>query len=222
MYSRDMNQRRTLVTDLNVFADFQPRLPAAYRSASYVLLGNIHPALQATVLEQTDGRPYVGGDTMNFWIERTPRNWPGRFVAGTVSSSTTRKPFSSLGCDNLRRPHEPSRPWDRRPSSSNVVSTERLCTETATVSSRPDTHSRTSWTRPERATRSQAGFMGYLAGRGFDDAARAGAAELRRAMIYGSVMGSFCCERFGVERLQVLTKKRIEGRFEEFREQTTF
>src|SRR6266849_1356211 len=67
-YSADMNDRTTLVTDLNVFADFNPKLPASYRSAPYLLLGNIQPALQRSVRAQMNGVRFVGGDTMNYWI----------------------------------------------------------------------------------------------------------------------------------------------------------
>src|SRR3954447_5827925 len=67
-YSEDMNDRVTLRTDLNVFADFQPKLPEAYKDAPYLLLGNIQPALQKSVREQMNGVRLVGGDTMNYWI----------------------------------------------------------------------------------------------------------------------------------------------------------
>ena len=68
-YSPDMNDRETLVTDLNVFANFQPKLPESYRSADYLLLGNIQPALQKAVRAQMrDSVKLVGGDTMNYWI----------------------------------------------------------------------------------------------------------------------------------------------------------
>jgi sugar/nucleoside kinase (ribokinase family) len=66
------------------------------------------------------------------------------------------------------------------------------------------------------------GFMGYLAGEGIDLKDRADPAALRRATIYGSVMGSFCCERFGVERFRTLTRREIDDRFEEFRDFTSF
>jgi sugar/nucleoside kinase (ribokinase family) len=68
VYSQDMNDRTTLRTDLNVFADFQPKLPESYRAADYLLLGNIQPALQRNVREQMNGTRFVGGDTMNYWI----------------------------------------------------------------------------------------------------------------------------------------------------------
>jgi sugar/nucleoside kinase (ribokinase family) len=67
------------------------------------------------------------------------------------------------------------------------------------------------------------GFMGYLAGQGIDFRAdRVDHNEIRRAVIYGSVMGSYCCERFGVERFRTLTRAEIDGRFEEFQEFTAF
>src|SRR6202142_1239738 len=68
-YSPDMNDRETLATELNVFADFDPKLPEAYKSAPYLLLGNIQPALQRAVQAQMNGSlRLVGGDTMNYWI----------------------------------------------------------------------------------------------------------------------------------------------------------
>ncbi len=69
VYSADMNDRTTLRTDLNVFADFQPKLPEHYRSQPYLLLGNIQPALQRDVKRQMNGLRLAGGDTMNYWIQ---------------------------------------------------------------------------------------------------------------------------------------------------------
>jgi sugar/nucleoside kinase (ribokinase family) len=63
-----MNDRTTLRTDLNVFADFNPKLPAGYRTAPYLLLGNIQPALQKSVRGQMSTVKFTGGDTMNYWI----------------------------------------------------------------------------------------------------------------------------------------------------------
>src|SRR5579862_5751815 len=67
-YSADMNDRETLRTDLNVFADFNPKLPESYHSAPYLMLGNIQPALQRGVRAQMNGVRLTGGDTMNYWI----------------------------------------------------------------------------------------------------------------------------------------------------------
>src|SRR6516164_8091120 len=68
VYSQDMNDRTTLRTDLNVFADFNPKLPESYRSSPYLLLGNIQPALQRSVRGQMNGVKFTAGDTMNYWI----------------------------------------------------------------------------------------------------------------------------------------------------------
>jgi sugar/nucleoside kinase (ribokinase family) len=68
VYSHDMNDRETLRTDLNVFADFDPKLPESYRDAEYVMLGNIQPDLQRSVRAQLKSPRFVGGDTMNYWI----------------------------------------------------------------------------------------------------------------------------------------------------------
>src|SRR5580693_4698140 len=81
-YSDDMNDRETLVTDLNVFADFNPKLPDSYKSEPYLLLGNIQPGLQAAVRGQMKSLRLAGGDTMNYWIAdfrgellKTIRDW---------------------------------------------------------------------------------------------------------------------------------------------------
>lgn len=71
-YGANLASRVTLDTQLNVFADFQPKLPASYRSSEYLLLANIHPALQLQVLDQVDRPKMVFADTMNFWIEGQP------------------------------------------------------------------------------------------------------------------------------------------------------
>src|SRR5258708_3687570 len=68
VYSADMNDRTTLRTDLNVFADFNPKLPESYKKSPYLLLGNIQPTLQRTVRAQMNGLRLAGGDTMNYWI----------------------------------------------------------------------------------------------------------------------------------------------------------
>src|SRR3974390_936147 len=71
-YSDDLASRTTLDTQLNVFADFSPKIPAAYQASSLVLLGNIHPKLQVSVLDQVQRPKLIAADTMNFWIEREP------------------------------------------------------------------------------------------------------------------------------------------------------
>ena len=71
-YGFDLNSRETIYTHLNVFEQFNPKIPAGHRSSPFVFLGNIHPALQLDVLDQVQSPRLVGADTMNYWIERTP------------------------------------------------------------------------------------------------------------------------------------------------------
>ncbi len=71
-YDFDLNKRTTLITDLNVLQDFSPELPEEFIQAPYVFLGNIHPELQKKVVEQASGAQFIGLDTMNYWIEKTP------------------------------------------------------------------------------------------------------------------------------------------------------
>src|SRR3989304_3239405 len=71
-YSYNLNSRETLFTELNVFESFQPRLPERYKQADIVFLGNMHPSLQMSVLEQVTSKRIVGMDSMNLWIDTTP------------------------------------------------------------------------------------------------------------------------------------------------------
>ena len=222
-YSDDMNDRTTLQTDLNVFADFNPKLPESYKSAPYLLLGNIQPALQASVRKQMKGLRLAGGDTMNYWIGDfrnelldTIRDWDFLLINDSEAKMLS-------GQSNLRKaaqvildmgPHtlvikrgEYGAMLFRRDSF--FVVPGYLLEDVFDPTGAGDCFA--------------GGFIGYLAERGFDlkrDHISRG--ELSRAVIYGSVMGSFCCERFGVERFRTLTRAEIDDRFEEFRRFTYF
>ena len=222
VYSQNMNERTTLTTDLNVFADFNPNLPDAYQSAPYAFLGNIHPALQKQVCGQMKAPRFVGGDTMNFWIDGTPeelretiKDWDfilindeeARLLSGDYNLRQAAKKIHEMG------PH--------------TVVIKRG--EYGAVLFRPEGYFIApgflleSVFDPTGAGDSFAGgFMGYLAEQGIENIDEASHAHLRKAMIYGSVMGSFCCEQFGVGRLRTLTRDEIEARYKEFKEFTKF
>ena len=222
VYSQNMNERTTLTTDLNVFADFNPNLPDAYQSAPYAFLGNIHPALQKQVRGQMKAPRFVGGDTMNFWIDGTPdelretiKDWDfilindeeARLLSGDYNLRQAAKRIHEMG------PH--------------TVVIKRG--EYGAVLFRPDGYFIApgflleSVFDPTGAGDSFAGgFMGYLADQGIENIDQASHAHLRKAMIYGSVMGSFCCEQFGVGRLRTLNRAEIEARYQEFKEFTKF
>jgi len=222
-YSADMNDRVTLTTDLNVFADFNPKLPPSYRSAPYLLLGNIQPALQRGVRAQMNGTRFVGGDTMNYWIRdyrdellATIREWDFLLINDSEARMLA-------GEHNLRRAAEkilgmgPHTLVIKRGEYGAILfqGGEHFMVPGFLLEDVFD---------PTGAGDSFAGgFMGYLAERGIDP--RQGDIrhqELRRAVIYGSVMGSFCCEKFGVDRFRNLTRAEIDGRYREFKAFTDF
>lgn len=222
VYSKDMNERKTLTTELNVFADFNPDVPTSYRSADYVLLGNIDPTLQKQVKEQIKSPRLVGGDTMDFWIEgeynaliKTIREWD--FLL--INESEARK---LSGEYNLRKAARhilnvgPRYVVIKRGEYGAVLFSK----EDYFVA--PGFLLETILDPTGAGDSFAGGFMGCLAEIGVRDISHISESELRRAVIYGSVMGSFCCEQFGVERLKTLTREQIEGRFLEFKKLTKF
>ena len=223
VYSADMNDRTTIRTDLNVFADFQPKLPESYRRQPYLLLGNIQPALQSQVRRQMNELRLAGGDTMNYWIEgyrdellAAIAEWDfllindseARLLSGQHSLRAAagvilgmgprflvikRGEYGALLFEGERHFHAPG------------YLLESVFDPTGAGDS------------------FAGGFIGYLASQGVDP--RNGDIEprlLRNAVIYGSVMGSFCCEQFGVDRFRALTRTEIDERFREFRAITEF
>ena len=223
VYSPDMNDRTTLRTDLNVFADFQPKLPASYAAEPYLFLGNIQPELQRTVQQQMKSLRFVGGDTMNYWISdfrdellAAIRTWDfllindseARMLAGENNLRKAAQKILDLGPHTLIiKRGEYGAMLVRRDSLFMVPG--YLLEDVFDPTGAGDCFA--------------GGFTGYLAERQFD--LRNGnfdLHELHRAVIYGSVLGSFCCEQFGVERFRTLTRQEIDQRFEEFRQFTAF
>jgi sugar/nucleoside kinase (ribokinase family) len=222
-YSDDMNDRVTLRTDLNVFADFQPKLPGSYRSAPYLFLGNIQPELQRQVRGQMNGLLLTGGDTMNYWIrdyradlEQTLRDWDfllindseARMLSGEYNLRRAAAKIQQMGPRTL---------VVKRGEYGAILFADG-CHFMAPGYLLEDVFD------PTGAGDSFAGgFMGYLAERGVKaDGAAVDMKELRRAVIYGSVMGSFCCEQFGPDRFRTLSRDEVEKRYREFKTSTDF
>src|SRR5690349_3047305 len=223
VYSADMNDRTTLRTDLNVFAGFNPKLPASYRNDPYLFLGNIQPELQKGVRAQMANVKLTGGDTMNYWINdfrgqllETIREWDFLLINDSEARLLS-------GEHNLRR--AAARILEMGPHTLIIKRGEygailfrRGCHFIAPGYLLEDVFD------PTGAGDSFAGgFIGYLAGRGVSPSdGDLDFAELTRAVIYGSVMGSFCCEKFGVDRFRSLTRDEIEARYHEFEACTAF
>jgi sugar/nucleoside kinase (ribokinase family) len=223
VYSNDMNDRTTLRTDLNVFADFNPKLPEHYRKQPYLLLGNIQPGLQRSVREQMNGVRLVGGDTMNYWINdfreellETLKGWHFLLINDAEARLLS-------GAYNLRK----AAAIIRRMGPQTVVIKRgeygALLFHKDTLFMVPGYLLEEVFDPTGAGDCFAGGFIGYLAQRGLDlSDPNLDIRELGRAVIYGSVMGSYCCERFGVDRFRTLTRGEIDGRFQEFKTATDF
>jgi len=217
-YSQNLNERVTLATELNVFAEFKPRLPQQYRTSKYVFLANIAPDLQRDVLHQVKKRPKIAAlDTMNYWIERSNtelRETLKHVDILMINDSETRELSSE---HNLLRAAKnifkmgPTTLVVKRGEYGAMMVDKRgiFCVPAFPLEEPHD---------PTGAGDSFAGgFMGYLAG--CEDKSDA---SLRRAMVYGSVLGSFTVEKFGLDRLRHLKRSEIHARARHFAKLTQF
>jgi sugar/nucleoside kinase (ribokinase family) len=216
-YGFDLNSRDTLLTELNVFADFNPVLPDNYRSAKYLFLGNIHPELQLRVLEQSTAAEFVALDTMNFWISGTPeplRRVLSRVHGLLINDSEARQLSGETNIVSAARAIAamgPSLIIIKRGEYGALVYREG---EFFFVPGYPLENV----IDPTGAGDSFAGgFMGYIAAR--DDLRWS---TLCQAMVAGSTVASFCVEGFSVDRLRTLTLSEISQRAARFRALTDF
>lgn len=223
VYSADMNDRDTLVTDLNVFEHFEPKLPESYKDAEYLLLGNIQPTLQRNVRAQMKQPRITGGDTMNLWINidreellQTLKGWDfllindgeARLLSGENNLRKAARVIQEMGPNTVVIKRGEYGAMLFRGDDYFIVP-GYLLEEVYDPTGAGDCFA--------------GGFNGYLAQQGIDlGQGHIDRRELSRAVIYGSVMGSFCCERFGVDRFRTLTRAEIDARFQEFKKFTDF
>lgn|SRR5436190_1428670 len=216
-YDYDMNTAHTLVTDLNVFATFDPKLSENSRSAEFVFLANIQPTLQLGVRKQCTRAKFVAMDTMNYWI--------------TSVKDELLETIRSVDCIIINDAE--ARQLTDEPSIYKAAKMILAMGLKAVVIKRGE-YGATLFTQdgyfatpayplesvfdPTGAGDTFAGgFMGYLASQ-----KEVNDETLRRAMIYGSVMASFNVERFGTERVDALDYPEINERFKAFKQMTHF
>lgn len=217
VYNFDLSSRDTLETRLGVFADFAPRIPEEFRETEWVFLGNIDPSLQIDVLDQIHRPRFVACDTMNFWIEGKRDvliQLLGRVDLLLVNDAEARQ---LAGDFNLARAAR----WIQAHGPRYVII--KKGEHGAILFTPGNTFFAPGYPLEEVFDPTGAGdafaggLLGYLA-----SGDRVDEAELRRAVVYGSAMGSFAVERFSVERFRDLTGAEIEGRVRKFLEMTTF
>jgi len=216
-YRASLNERDTLFTELGVFEHFDPVIPPAYRDSEWVFLANIQPTLQRRVLEQTRAPRFSAMDTMNFWITgaRAELEKTLAVVNGLVINDEEARQLT--GEANLVRAADAIRALGPR-----VVIVKRgehgaLLFDEEGIFAAPAFPLREVRDPTGAGDAFAGGLMGALASDGSVDTD-----GLRRAMIYGSVLASFCVERFSLDRLRTLGRAEIDARFEDFRRLTSF
>ncbi len=221
-YTDNLNEAKTDYTELNVFETFQPRIPKEYEDTDFLFLANIQPTLQAQVRQKLKGVRLTGCDTMNYWINRTPKELAEtlKLVDVLLINDTETKMLAHES--NL--PRAAQKVLAMGPQALVIKHGEYGATiffrEGAFGIGRHPFRAPTlpidEVKDPTGAGDSFAGgFMGYVASQ-----KELNREVLKRALFYGGVMGSFAVERFGTERLQSLTRDEIEERFQIFRELT--
>jgi sugar/nucleoside kinase (ribokinase family) len=221
-YGDNLNEAQTKFTDLNVFANFQPQIPAEYRDTDYLFLANIQPTLQKQVRDSMPEVKLVGGDTMNYWINNTRPELMETLkgVDFLLINDTEARMLTS----DSSVPRAANKILEMGPRALVIKHGEYG----ATIFFKDG-----SYGSGVKAFRAPAlpieevfdptgagdsfggGFMGYLASQ-----KQITRDVLKHAMFYGGVMGSFAVERFGPERLQNLSRQEIDERFNTFRSLT--
>jgi len=211
-YAKDLVSRTTLDTQLNVFADFKPKLPASFTESPYVLLGNIHPALQLEVLSQIKAPRLVAADTMNFWIsgERQLLGEVLKKIDLLVINDEELRQLAEI--HNLKRAARavlgmgPKRLVVKRGEFGALYFEGNDCFFVPAYPLEEEVD-------PTGAGDSFAGaLLGYLAQKGNDDRS-----TIRQALHTGATVASFCVEAVGTGRLASLDQEAIRARLAELR-----
>ncbi|MGJ8659721.1 MAG: PfkB family carbohydrate kinase [Cellulophaga fucicola] len=217
-YHNDLNSRDTLATELNVLADFKPVVPESYKNADVVMLGNLHPSVQMSVIEQMIEKPkLIVLDTMNFWMDNaldellnvikhidviTINDEEARQLTGEYSLVKAAAKIQTMGPKFVvikKGEHGALLFKDDKVFFAPALPLEEVFDPTGAG----DTFA--------------GGFSGYLAASG-----NVSFENLKSAIIHGSNLASFCVERFGTERMEKLEKTEVDKRLRQFAELTQF
>jgi len=211
-YHLDMNTRDTLVTDLNVLADFDPKVPEEYQGSEFLMLGNLMPALQISVINQLRTRPkLIVLDTMNFWIENTPDDLKKvlpMIDVLMINDSEARQLSSEFSMVRAAK-----KVLDMGPKFLIIKKGEHgaLLFHENHVFFAPALPLEDVFDPTGAGDAFAGGFIGHIA-----RTKNIGFENMKTAIIVGSAMASFCVEKFGPQRLKEITKKDIDIRLHEF------
>lgn len=217
-YHNDLNSRDTLVTELNTLADFQPKVPENFKNADVVMLGNLHPLVQSSVLDQMSQKPkLVVLDTMNFWMDCalpelldvmkridviTINDEEARQLSGEYSLVKAAAKIHTMGPKYIvikKGEHGALLFQDKEVFFAPALPLEEVFDPTGAG----DTFA--------------GGFAGYIA-----QSENVSFENMKNAIIYGSNLASFCVEKFGTERMVGLDKQEVVERLKQFKSLTQF
>lgn len=211
-YRDNMNERDTLDTQLNVLADFDPVLPEAYKNPSYLMLGNLTPSVQMRVIDQLHSRPkLIALDTMNFWMDTAMDELLNLIKHVDVLTINDEEARQLSGEYSLVKAAEKIHKMGPRFLIIKKGEHGALLFENNRVFFAPALPLAEVFDPTGAGDTFAGGFMGYLASTqdsSFDN--------MKRAVIYGSVMASFCVEKFSIDRLKELTDDDITERMGRF------
>ncbi len=218
LYHNDLNSRDTLVTELNVLADFQPKVPQNFKDADVVMLGNLHPLVQSSVLDQMEKKPkLVVLDTMNFWMDCalpelldviklvdviTINDEEARQLSGEYSLVKAAAKIQEMGPKYVvikKGEHGALLFHNREVFFAPALPLEEVFDPTGAG----DTFA--------------GGFAGFIA-----QSENISFGNMKNAIIYGSNLASFCVEKFGTERMETLSKAEVAIRLQQFKSLTQF
>ncbi|AVR44706.1 sugar kinase [Christiangramia fulva] len=216
-YHNDLNTRDTLETQLNVLSDFQPLVPKDYKNAEYVMLGNLHPLVQLSVLDQIEDPKLVVLDTMNFWMDNTLEDLKKvieRVDVITINDEEARQLSGEHSLVKAARKIE-----EMGPKYVVIKKGEHgaLLFRGDQIFFAPALPLEEVFDPTGAGDTFAGGFIGYLAYTNdvtFEN--------MKSAIIYGSNLASFCVEKFGTERMQKLDRKQVNERLAEFRKLTQY
>ena len=211
-YGYDLNEARTLETQLNVFAEFHPQLPEGYRAHDVVFLGNIDPDLQREVLTQVRAPQLVAADTMNFWIQGKPESLRQTLNHVQILIINDAEARMLAQEPNLVRAAKTILRWGPRSLVIKRGEYGALSFADGGWFAAPALPLEQVYDPTGAGDAFAGGFLGFLAStRNFDEA------NLRQAVIMGSVMASFTVEAFSLDRLRHLSYSEIEDRYRQFK-----
>lgn len=211
-YHNDMNSRDTLVTELNVLENFDPIIPESYQGVDYLMLGNLSPQVQSTVIERMVERPkLVAMDTMNFWMDIAMDDLKNTISEVDLLIINDEEARQLSGEYSLVKASKVIRAMGPRYLIIKKGEHGALLFHSSQVFFAPALPLEDVFDPTGAGDTFAGGFMGYVASTNDHSFA-----NMKRAMIHGSALASFCCEKFGTERLMDINPEDLENRIEEF------